>query len=584
MRTVDDLDLSIADYPLREVERAPKSWARQHRIRLIIVGVAVLVGLVARVYRLDSASLAEDESSKIFALRAYAYGDFTVNAEHPMLMKLMCYGSVRAGEGWNALLGEATGLRVSQETALRLPNALFGALTVIPLFFLATALLGFRIGLATAALWALGIDAIWFNRIAKEETLLVFFMYAGYALYSRAKRHPEADARGAHRYFALAGLAFGLMLASKYCPQFLALNSIYYTLVGYDSRNNRPVGRRGWACMFGALIAGFVLANPALYAPQTWRYLWRYLSEEMLTHHGYLLMDTLFINDMGQTPGGNPWYFYLLFVLVKLPLPLIAVFLIGLVEIFRHRGFYPHSRGYLFLRLMLVFWLLPMSLVGTKFLRYALVLMPLVYMVAAIGIVVLWRWVTAAIGRFATDWMLARRVAAVTVAVIFVALPSAIAVRVLLNSHPGLYVNQLGGGKVGYFFPHDEFYDLGARESIRYVAETAPAGARLASEIPAVVDYYLEKYGRTDIKSEILSRPEFSISTDVPQYVLLQRGRTYIENIDAFRFIEANWQLVQSSNHDGVPASRVFASGFPRGEARAGPPGYQSDEKIDRQR
>jgi hypothetical protein len=110
-----------------------------------------------------------------------------------------------------------------------------------------------------------------------------------------------------------------------------------------------------------------------------------------------------------------------------------------------------------------------------------------------------------------------------------------------------------------------------------------------------VVDYYLEKYKRTDIKSEILSQPGFSISTHAPDYVLLQHGRVYVENLAAFRFIEANWRVVQSSIHDGVPTSRVFASGAPPGEAPvpgsvpgsyagARPPDHQSDEKVDRQR
>ena len=35
----------------------------------------------------------------------------------------------------------------------------------------------------------------------------------------------------------------------------------------------------------------------------------------------YLMMDKLVINDATYTPGGSPWYFYFLFLWVKLPLP-----------------------------------------------------------------------------------------------------------------------------------------------------------------------------------------------------------------------------------------------------------------------
>src|SRR6185369_18066816 len=102
---------------------------------------------------------------------------------------------------------------------------------------------------------------------------------------------------------------------------------------------------------------------------------------------------------ISQTPGGNPWYFYFLFLGVKLPLPVLLAFVAGLVEIFRRRGPYPESRGYLFLRMMLVLWLIPEALVGTKFLRYSLSLMPVIYMTAALGIVMIWRALSEVISR-----------------------------------------------------------------------------------------------------------------------------------------------------------------------------------------
>ena len=49
-------------------------------------------------------------------------------------------------------MGKGLGLEISEETALRLPNAAFGALTVIPLFLLTTGLLGIRAGIITSLL------------------------------------------------------------------------------------------------------------------------------------------------------------------------------------------------------------------------------------------------------------------------------------------------------------------------------------------------------------------------------------------------------------------------------------------------
>jgi hypothetical protein len=546
-----------------------------------VLGIAVLVGFCVRVYRLDAAGLAEDEANKILALRCYAHGDITVNGEHPMLMKLMCYGSITTAAAWNRLAGERGVLRISEESALRFPSVFFGALTVVPLFLLASILLGERVALVSAAFWALGLDAIWFNRIAKEDTLLVFFMLSGYCLYAMAKRHPESDSRGAERLYGMAGAAFGMMIASKYFVHYFGLNFLYYKLVGYDSRNNRPVDRRSWSYFFGAMILSLFALNPAIVIPQTWRYLYRYLSEELVTHHGYPIADKLFVNDVSQTPFGNAWYFYLLFLGVKIPLPILVAFAAGLVEVFRQRGFYPRSRGYLFLRLMLIFWLLPMSVVGTKFLRYSLALMPLVYVTSAVGVVLLWRLLARGMERLSISWATSRRVAAAASGILFVAAPALSSCQAILTSQPGLYMNQIAGGKVGYFFPHDELYDLGARESIKYVADNAPPGARLASEIPGVVEYYLERYGRSDIRSEIISQPRFDLNSGAPDYVILQPGRAYIENLPNFRFIENNWEVVQSSRYEGIAAATVYRA--PR--RRTGDNLLANiDEKADSQR
>jgi hypothetical protein len=553
MRTIDDLEVSIAPFEPPRLETRPGLFDRLERRKWLVICCVVVLAFAARAYQLGATSFAEDEANKIFALRAYQQGDFTVNAEHPMVMKMLCYASVQAADSWNRHTGAL--LHISEEAALRLPNALFGALTVIPLILLASSLLGFRTGLITALLWTVGINAVWFSRIGKEDTLLVFFMFSGFYLYHLAKSQWADDERRQETLYAFAGAAFGLMMASKYFPHYFGLNSLYYTMVGYDRRNNRPLTRRMWGRYFGGLILAFAAFNWAAFAPQTWRYLWKYVNEDMQTHHGYIVMDKLFINDVLQTPGGTPWYFYFLFLLVKVPLPLLIAFAVGLIEIFRHRGPYPQSRGYLFLRVMLIFWLLPMSLIGTKFLRYTLSLMPLVYMTAAIGIVVMWGWLSQWLRR----WTLspkALQLAAAALAILFIVLPAVSMVRSL--PYPNLYLNALGGGRVGYFFPHDEFYDLGARESIRYIADHAPPRSRLATEIPGVVEYYLQRYNRPDIEVEIMSQPSFSLDTDAPDYVLLQPGRVYVENRDNYQFIERNFPVVQSSDYDGASAARVY--------------------------
>ena len=560
MRAVDELEVSFPEIDQLKLETLATPPDRLKLKKFLIIVIAVIAGFGARVYQLDAAGFAEDEANKVFATRSYEQGDFTANAEHPMLMKLLCYGTLHAAAGWNRSFGGALRMQIADETALRLPNAVFGALTVIPLFLLTTALLGFRVGAITSVLWALGLDAIWFNRIAKEDTLLVFFEFMGFYLYYRAKQLPVSDETGQERLYALAGAAFGLMVASKYFPHYIGLNALFYTIVGYDSRNNRPLTRTMWLKFFGGMLLAFTIINPAMFFPQTWRYIWKYVNEELLTHHGYLVMDRLYVNDFLQTPGGTPWYLYPLFILVKLPLPVLAAFGVGLIEIIRRRRGRNHARGYTFLRFMLFCWFLPELLIGVKFLRYTLTLLPLVYMASALGIVVMLDAVAAQLRKFRTGQAAMISAAAIVIAA-FVIAPSALTVKSLLHSHPSLYVNVLGRGRVGYFFPHDEFYDLGARESIRFVAETAPQGATLASEIPGVVEYYLERFYRPDIRSHIISQPSFSLSQEPPDFVLLQRGRVYFENIQNFEFIQKNFVPVQSSVYEGAPAATVYSTG-----------------------
>jgi 4-amino-4-deoxy-L-arabinose transferase-like glycosyltransferase len=556
MRTVDELEVSYAPVDRPKVELKPSLLERLEQRKIIVLALLTLMALAVRVYQLDAVGLAEDETNKMFAVRSFEQGDFTANADHPMVMKMLCYSSLHLAGAWNNTAGNLAGLRLSEETALRLPNALFGALTVIPLLLFASSLLGFRIGLAASLLWALGLNAVWINRVGKEDTLLVFFILTAFYLYNCAKRCRESDASGQERLYTFAGMAFGLMLASKYFPQYLGLNMLFYYLAGYDSRNNRAFTRRIWLKFFGALVLAFALFNPAAFLPKTWRYLLEFVSENLVTHHGYPFMDGLYHNELSAMTDGMPWYFYFLFLATKFPIPLLLAFLVGLIELFRHRGEKAVARGYLFLRMMLVFWLFPMALVGSKFLRYTLTLMPLFYMTAAVGVVVMWRLVSTTIRRLKFEPRLASRVAAIAVSVVFVVWQAVTTIRSL--PYPSLYLNALGGGRTGYFFPHDEFYDLGARESIKYVAETAPQGAALASEIPGVVQYYLELYNRPDIRSEIISHPKFNLVEDPPDYILLQHGRLYFENREVFRLVENSFSPEQASSYLGADASRVY--------------------------
>ena len=515
--------------------------------RRVIIALALLifVGLAFRVAQLGAIGFAEDEVNKVEAVRAYGGGDITANAEHPMLMKVFMFASVKVAR---TVIGEGS---FSDEVVFRLPNAIFGALTVVPLFLLTTAFFDRWTGLLAAGFWSVGVNAITLNRIGKEDTLLVFFMLFACYFYLRAKQTDSRQTKTRSRYYLLSGVSFGMMMASKYFPHYLGLNSLYHHYVRVRNREpGEPSGKTS-LIFYVAMALAFLIANPAILLPQVWEYLNAYMGEKLLVHSGYLFADQLYHNKVSRTPfWGMPFYFYLVFMAIKIPLTVLAAFLVGFVISIKRR----RHPGHAFVLFMFFFWIVPYSLAGAKWLRYTLSLMPFIYMFSAIGVVELIRFVRA---RVSSPQI--RTMAAILVAAVFLGWPAWSAYSA--GPHYGLYTNALAARHVGYFFPHDEFYDDGLREAIKVVGDTAPQGALIAHETPAATRYYLEKFGRTDLNSKPISAPDFDVTKiDGPAYVIVQRGRTYFENREKIQYVRADFRTVYEVKVAGITAAEVFTN------------------------
>ncbi len=399
--------------------------------------------------------------NKLDAVRAYERGDISANAEHPMMMKALMFASVKAASAWHNLTGRA----VSDEFALRLPNAIVGALTVIPLFLLTAAYFDRWTGLLAAGFWAFGINAIALNRVGKEDTLLVFFMLFAFYFYVRAKQTSPRDEPTRRRNYILSAISFGFMLASKYFPHYFGLNALFHHKFHVRKREPGEPSGKTPTIFYVLILVAFLLANPAVLLPQVWDYLNAYTGERLLVHTGYLFGDQLYKNNMSSTPfWGTPVYFYLLFMAIKIPLLVLASFLVGfLVSLKRWR-----HPGHAFVVFMFLFWIVPYSLIGGKWLRYSLSLMPFVYMIAAVGVIAL-------IGFLSKFLKASRETSAIVSAAavfVFILLPGWTAYA--HGPHYALYTNALAAGRDGYYFPHDEFYDDGLREAIKFVTRHCP--------------------------------------------------------------------------------------------------------------
>jgi hypothetical protein len=508
------------------------------------IAILIVIGFSLRFNQLGAIGFAEDEMNKLDAIHSYERGDFSANAEHPMLMKLWMWMSLR------------TAPTRSEEVALRLPNVVVGTLTVIPLFLLASALFERKVALLAAAFWAVGVNAITHNRIGKEDSLLVFFLLFGFYFFIRAKQTSPVDQKTRKKNYAGSAIAFGLMIASKYFPHFLGLNMLFHHKFHVRKAvAGEPGGKTpGW--FFLLIVVVILAASPAVLMPQVWHYVHDYMGEKLLTHSGYLFAGRLYKNNMSSTPfWGTPPYFYLLFLAIKVPLMIVAGLLIGFVVSIRNR----RAPAYAFLIFMFLFWLIPYSLLGGKWLRYTLSVMPFVYLLAAVGVSFLIKW---SISRF-PNWKAAPSVFTTAAVVLFVVIPAWSAFAV--GPHYALYTNALAAGQNGFYFPHDEFYDDGLREGIEFVCTTAPNGATIAHETPAVARYYLERFNRTDLSSYPISAKDFDVTkVTEPTYVIVQRGRTYFENRDELDYVRNNFLKVYEVRINGAIAVEVFVNQKPR--------------------
>ncbi|MBA3356532.1 MAG: glycosyltransferase family 39 protein [Pyrinomonadaceae bacterium] len=543
-----EIDRRKNPWPAVELDRRSGLLASLDWTVVGTLAICDVLGLGLRISNLGAIGFAEDEMNKLDAVRAYERGDISANAEHPMMMKALMFASVKAAGSWRNVTGRA----VSDEFALRLPNALVGALTAIPLFLVAAAYFDRWTGLFAAGFWAFGITAITLNRVGKEDTLLVFFMLFAFYFYVRAKQISPRHEAAKRRNYILSAIAFGLMLASKYFPHYFGLNALFHHNFHVRKRQSGEPSGKTPTIFYVLIPVAFLLANPAVLLPQVWDYLNAYTGERLLVHTGYFFGDQLYKNNMSSTPfWGTPLYFYLLFMAIKIPLLVLAIFLVGFfVSLKRWR-----HPGHAFVVFMFLFWIVPYSLIGGKWLRYTLSLMPFIYMIAAVGVI-------AVIEVWSKFWKPSKELAAIVSAaavIVFILLPGWTAYA--HGPHYALYTNALGAGQAGYYFPHDEFYDDGLREAIKFVSDVAPQHSLIAHETPAVTRYYLERFSRPDLNSQVSSSADFDPAMlTAPTYIIVQRGRIYFENREKIDFIRANFKKVYEIKVKEATAAEVFVN------------------------
>lgn len=518
--------------------------------------IITIMGFGFRATGLSAEGLSEDELNKLQAVDEYRRnGLSSVNGEHPMLMKALMTVSIVAAEQWNAspLAAGNPSMQVSVETALRLPVTIFGAATSLLIFLLVSELFGTEVALISAALWALDPTAISFNRIAKEDTFLLFFFLLANVFWLKSQRVAEAGKRSPEPLYWATAASYGAMMASKYMPHLMAVGvSYYYIFQGIPATQWR-MGKKRFFIFFIVMGVVFLICNPTILLPGTWHEMRVFAGEKRIGHGSYEYMGSLYLNQMSLWLKGMPWHFYYVFMGVKLPLVTVASFLVGLPLLFRKRL----GDGRYFLFFWLLFWFMPFTVMGGKYTRYFTTALPLVLIIAAIGLHFLAQFLERTLSNaFKNEKAGAMARAGLIVFALFAVGVSATTAQPYYR----LYTNAVGASlaEVGSYFPHDEFYDASVRDAAREVARIARPGARVASETPGLFEHYARLAGRSDLSFIWLSDEEALRQLSPGDIVIVARGRRYLTNDAYTSSLEKTSAPAATLSLGEVPSVKIY--------------------------
>ena len=510
--------------------------------------VLVVAGFGFRATGLSAEGLSEDELNKLNAVADYrAHGLTGANGEHPMLMKACQAASIILAEKWNNTF---VSNQIAPETALRLPNAIVGALSAILIFLIASELFGLEVALIAAALWAFDPSAIGLNRIAKEDSFLVFFFLLANVFWLRGQRAAESTDSSPNKYYWLTAASYGAMVASKYVPHLFAISICYYWMFQSLPETRWRLGKKRLLVFFTIMGLVFLALSPTVLLPETWRQMGLFAGGKRVSHDGYEFMNHLYTQRFSDWLNGIPVYFYLVFTAVKLPLLTVLGFVAGLPLLFRRKL----GDGRYFILFWFLLWVVAFCFPGGKFTRYYTTVLPAVLITSALGIQFAGRWLANRI----SDSVSLKHYVPASLAVIVIA--GAVIDSVNAAPHFRLFTNSIGGGtnRAGYYFPHDEFYDASMRDAIAEIATRARTGARVASESPSLAAYYAERAKRSDLVCISLSDPDAVKQLAVGDYVIVARGRRYFSNDALISALRDHATPIAELKLGVVPSAKIY--------------------------
>jgi hypothetical protein len=300
------------------------------------------------------------------------------------------------------------------------------------------------------------------------------------------------------------------------------------------------------------MAIAFAVANVAIFFPDTWRYCIAYVQGGMLLHHGNPYAGKLYVTNIPVSPLGMPVTYYLRLIATHVPLAVLGAAFAGGIELVRRR----RERGFILLRVLLLFLLVPYSLMAAKFLRYALPMFAVIDVMAGIGVVSGVAWLLR------KGW-LSRPVRVVTAGAAIALLVVGI-VTAPASAAPffAMYQNAIGErlAPPAAIFP-EETYDFGVREAVAAIADAAGPSAVIVSDAPEVVAHYLKLSPRPDLRAASLSAAGIPLREPEVWVIVLDEHMTF-ENEPLI------WQLRATAPWREITAGKALAAQVFRIERR----------------
>jgi hypothetical protein len=300
------------------------------------------------------------------------------------------------------------------------------------------------------------------------------------------------------------------------------------------------------------MAIAFAVANVAIFFPDTWRYCIAYVQGGMLVHHGNPYAAKLYVTNIPVSPLGMPVTYYLRLIATQVPLAVLGAAFAGGIELIRRR----HERGFVLLRVLLLFLLVPYSLMAAKFLRYALPMFAVIDVLAGVGMVSGIAWL---LRKGWLPWPVRMVTAAAAVAVLIVGIVTAPASAAPFFS---VYQNAIGErlAPPAAVFP-EALYDFGVREAVSAIAAAAGPAAVIVSDAPEVVAHYVKLSTRPDLGVASLSSVGIP-SRDREVWVIVQDEHITFENEPLIRQLRtaAPWREITAGKAQAVQVFRIGRS------------------------